>query len=57
MNLTFPEAMAELAERAGVELPKAEVTPQARQEAEPSDEPQPEAEATAGKETKEEIAA
>ena len=32
-NLTFPEAMAELAERAGVELPKAEVTPQARQEA------------------------
>ena len=33
------------------------VQEQARQEAEPSDEPQPEAEATAGKETKEEIAA
>ncbi len=32
-NFTFPEAMEALAERAGVELPKAEVTPQARQEA------------------------
>ena len=32
-NLTFPEAMAELAGRAGIELPKAEATPQAKREA------------------------
>ncbi len=32
-NFTFPEAMQALAERVGVELPKEEITPQARKEA------------------------
>ena len=32
-NFTFPEAMQALAERAGIELPQEEITPQARQEA------------------------
>lgn len=32
-NFTFPEAMGALAERAGIELPKEEATPQAKREA------------------------